>query len=93
MPSAVNPVVKSAQISLNSRISATFLTHGQNVSIDLLLKPEWIIPVDPSVVTLQCHALAITVGQNVLLCRIAKQQFDLAKILDLPNQVVMPRLR
>lgn len=64
------------------------------VTIDLLICPEWIIPIEPTGVTLSRHALAIEGGVIVALLpqSEALQRFRPRKIMDLPGQVLLPGL-
>lgn len=64
------------------------------VEIDLLLHPEWIIPVEPAGVTLRGHALAIDKACILALLPDdeARQRFRPRQSLDLPGQVVLPGL-
>jgi 5-methylthioadenosine/S-adenosylhomocysteine deaminase len=60
--------------------------------IDLLLNPEWMIPIDPPGVTLQNYSLAISEGRiiDLLPQEVALKRFKPLKVLDLPNQVLIP---
>jgi len=62
--------------------------------IDLLIRPEWIIPVEPAGVTLSGHALAVSDGCIVALLPNdeALQRFRPRQTLDLPGQVLLPGL-
>ncbi len=62
--------------------------------IDLLIRPEWIIPIEPAGVTLSGHSLAVSKGciVDVLPNEAAAQRFDPRQTLDLPGQVVLPGL-
>ncbi|MCK9388611.1 MAG: TRZ/ATZ family hydrolase [Sulfuritalea sp.] len=62
--------------------------------IDLLIRPEWIIPIEPAGVTLSGHALAVSDGCIVALLPIdeALQRFRPRQTLDLPGQVLLPGL-
>jgi 5-methylthioadenosine/S-adenosylhomocysteine deaminase len=62
--------------------------------IDLLIRPEWVIPIEPAGVTLSAHALAIKDGQIVALLPDgeALQRFRPKQSLDLPGQVLLPGL-
>ena len=58
--------------------------------IDLLIRPEWIIPIEPAGVTLSGHALAVRDGRIVALLpdEEAMQRFRPQQTLDLPGQVL-----
>ena len=62
--------------------------------IDLLIRPEWIIPIEPAGVTLSGHSLAINEGRivGVLPNQEASQRFNPRQTLDLPGQIVLPGL-
>lgn len=62
--------------------------------IDLLIRPEWIIPIEPVGVTLAGHSLAIDDGRIVAVLPnvAALQRFTARQTLDLPGQVVLPGL-
>ena len=63
-------------------------------AVDLLIRPEWIIPIEPAGVTLSGHALAVNNGHIVALLpdNEARQRFLPRQILDLPGQVLLPGL-
>ena len=73
-------------------MSPTASAPGQPIQIDLLLKPGWIIPIEPLGVTLQNHALAVTEGKivDLLPYQLADQRFSPKKTLSLPGQVLLP---
>lgn len=62
--------------------------------IDLLIRPQWIIPIEPAGITLAGHALAVSDGRIVALLPDAEavQRFRPRKTLDLPGQVLLPGL-
>lgn len=62
--------------------------------VDLLIRPEWVIPIEPAGVTLSGHALAVSDGRIVALLPDdeAVQRFRPRQTLDLPGQVVLPGL-
>jgi len=62
--------------------------------IDLLIRPEWIIPIEPAGITLSGHALAVNDGKIVaaLPNDEAAQRFRPRKTVDLPGQVLLPGL-
>jgi 5-methylthioadenosine/S-adenosylhomocysteine deaminase len=62
--------------------------------IDLLIEARWIIPIEPSGVTLDHHALAINAGRIVGLApvELAKTQFLPRRKLTLPSHVLLPGL-
>lgn len=62
--------------------------------IDLLIRPEWIIPIEPAGVTLSGHALAVHNGQILALLpdQEARDRFLPRQTVDLPGQVVLPGL-
>ena len=64
------------------------------ISADLLLHPEWIIPIEPSGITLTGHALIIDAGKilDLLPHHLAIRQYRPRETLNLPGQVVLPGL-
>ncbi|MBI5921236.1 MAG: TRZ/ATZ family hydrolase [Betaproteobacteria bacterium] len=62
--------------------------------IDLLIEARWIIPIEPSDVTLEHHALAINAGRIVGLApaELAKTQFLPRRKLSLSSHVLLPGL-
>ncbi|MBK7764962.1 MAG: TRZ/ATZ family hydrolase [Sulfuritalea sp.] len=62
--------------------------------IDLLLRPEWIIPIEPAGVTLSGHALAVSDGRILALLPTdeAMQHFRPRQTVDLPGEVLLPGL-
>lgn len=62
--------------------------------IDLLIRPEWIIPIEPAGVTLVGHSLAVNAGRIVALLPDddASHRFNPQQTLDLPGQVLLPGL-
>jgi 5-methylthioadenosine/S-adenosylhomocysteine deaminase len=65
-----------------------------SAEIDLLIRPEWIIPIEPARTTLSGHALAVDKGRIVALLpnEEAAQRFRPRKAVDLPGQVLLPGL-
>lgn len=63
-------------------------------SIDLLLRPRWIIPVEPANVTLEGHAVAIDRGRilAVLPVRDARECYAAREEVVLPQHVLIPGL-
>lgn len=64
------------------------------VDADLLIRPEWIIPIEPAGVTLTGHSLAVRNGSIVALLpdAEARQRVRPRQTLDLPGQVLLPGL-
>jgi 5-methylthioadenosine/S-adenosylhomocysteine deaminase len=64
------------------------------VDIDLLIRPQWIIPIEPAGVTLSGHALAVSDGRILALLPDdeARQRFRPRQTMDLPGQVLLPGL-
>ena len=62
--------------------------------IDLLIRPEWIIPIEPAGVTLAGHSLAVNSGCIAALLpdKEALQRFRPRQTIDLPGQVLLPGL-
>ncbi|WP_341675424.1 TRZ/ATZ family hydrolase [Niveibacterium sp. SC-1] len=63
-------------------------------SIDLLVSPRWLIPVEPAGVTLQDHAIAVRDGRIVAICPAAEAdaRFAPAERVELPDHVLIPGL-
>ncbi|MEM1089512.1 MAG: TRZ/ATZ family hydrolase [Pseudomonadota bacterium] len=62
--------------------------------VDLLIKPQWLLPIVPRAAVLEDHALAVRGGEIVALGPVAQLEgtLDAAETLALPNQVLMPGL-
>ena len=62
--------------------------------IDLLIEPRWIIPIEPTGVTLEGHALAVDKGRIAALLprEQATARFMPRQRLDLPGHVLLPGL-
>lgn len=67
---------------------------SEAIPIDLLLHPEWIIPIEPARVTLADHSLAVDQGRIVGLLprKEALRRFQPRETVSLPGQVLMPGL-
>ena len=65
-----------------------------SAEIDLLIRPGWVIPVEPAGTTLSGYALAVNNGKIVALLpdEEAAQRFRPRKTVDLPGQVLLPGL-
>lgn len=83
-------VVRMPQICLNRSMNP----ENNAIEIDLMIHPEWVIPVEPAGVTLAAHSLAIDKGRIVdLLPRAeALQRFRAREDVHLPGQVLLPGL-
>jgi 5-methylthioadenosine/S-adenosylhomocysteine deaminase len=79
---------------LNQFMNAPAAPSAMPAEIDLLIRPEWIIPIEPAGVTLSGHSLAVSGGKIVALLPNddALQRFRPQKTLDLPGQVLLPGL-
>lgn len=62
------------------------------LAIDLLIEPEWVIPIEPAGVTLSNHAVAVKNGliEAILPRDEARQRFIATQTLALPGQVLLP---
>ncbi|MDP1734866.1 MAG: TRZ/ATZ family hydrolase [Sulfuritalea sp.] len=62
--------------------------------IDLLIRPEWVIPIEPAGITLSGHALAVNNGKILALLpdEEAAQRFRPTETVELPGQVLLPGL-
>lgn len=83
-------LVRSPQICLNPRMNSSL----SPASVDLLLHPEWIIPIEPAGITLIDHALVIDDGKILDLLPHAQaiRQYRPRETHRLPGQVVLPGL-
>lgn len=90
MRNPLRRVVRTPQICLNRNMNP----GNHTIEIDLLIHPEWIIPIEPAGVTLSAHSLAIDKGLIVgLLPRTeALQRFRAHENTHLPGQVLLPGL-
>jgi 5-methylthioadenosine/S-adenosylhomocysteine deaminase len=63
-------------------------------TIDLLVLPRWLVPVEPDNVVLEEHALAVDGGRivDVLPAAFARQAFQPREVLELPQHAVLPGL-
>ncbi|MBI2384001.1 MAG: TRZ/ATZ family hydrolase [Gammaproteobacteria bacterium] len=63
-------------------------------SIDLLVFPRWLVPVDPAGLVLEDHALAVGGGRilDVLPAGFARQAYAARETLTLPHHALMPGL-
>jgi len=63
-------------------------------TIDLLVLPRWLVPVEPAGVVLEEHALAVDGGRivDVLPAAFARQSFQAREVLELPDHAVLPGL-
>jgi 5-methylthioadenosine/S-adenosylhomocysteine deaminase len=64
------------------------------VEIDLLIRPRWIIPIEPAGVTLSEHSLAVGDGRilAILPDDEARRRFLPRQTMELPGQVLLPGL-
>ncbi|MBS1173676.1 MAG: cytosine deaminase [Proteobacteria bacterium] len=62
--------------------------------IDLLITPRWLIPVEPSGVTLSGHAVAVERGRIAAVLPVdeARQRYLPRRSVDLPQHVLLPGL-
>lgn len=68
--------------------------ENPQVAIDLLIHPKWIIPIEPTGITLSDHALAVDAGciVDVLPYDKALERYWPREELDLPGHVLLPGL-
>jgi len=73
---------------------STSTAQNAPVAIDLLIRPEWIIPIEPAGVTLSEHAIAIDRGKILAIKPDAEARVAWLprQTVTLPRQVVMPGL-
>jgi 5-methylthioadenosine/S-adenosylhomocysteine deaminase len=83
-----------AQIWLNPKMKIASAEAPHTVEIDLLIRPEWIIPIEPAGITLTNHALAVDQGRILALLPVteARQRFLPRETIELPGQVLLPGL-
>lgn len=74
---------------VSSPVAETNLGH-----VDLIIEPEWIIPVEPAGVTLVDHAIAIRGGRivDLLPTQQIRQKYTSSETTCLPKQVILPGL-
>jgi 5-methylthioadenosine/S-adenosylhomocysteine deaminase len=62
--------------------------------VDLLIKPSWVVPVQPAGTVLSDHAVAVTSGRiaRVLPAEQASRMLDPVEVIDLPGHVLIPGL-
>jgi 5-methylthioadenosine/S-adenosylhomocysteine deaminase len=79
---------------LNQRMNMPSAPAVSPEDIDLLIRPEWIIPIEPAGVTLSGHALAVRDRRILALLpdEEALQRYRPQQTIDLPGQVVLPGL-
>jgi 5-methylthioadenosine/S-adenosylhomocysteine deaminase len=75
-------------------MNTPFVPGAMPAEIDLLIRPEWVIPIEPAGVTLSGHALAVNGGNILALLpdEEARQRFRPRQTMDLPGQVLLPGL-
>ena len=63
-------------------------------SIDLLVFPKWLVPIEPEGVALTEHAMAVHEGRivDILPAAFARQTYSAVDVLELPEHAVMPGL-
>ena len=65
----------------------------QQKTADLLIHPDWIVPVLPHGVVLPNHSIALTEGRiSALLPRAEAESIEAREILELPGQALLPGL-
>ncbi len=79
-------MVKSAACIVN--------TYAMPQSVDLLIEPRWLIPVEPAGITLEDHAVAVQDGRIVAILPTveARARFSPKERVTLPSHVLMPGL-
>lgn len=63
-------------------------------TVDLLVTPRWLVPIEPAGVALEAHALIVDAGRikDVLPLADARAQYAPRQIVDLPQHAVLPGL-
>ena len=83
-------LVRGPQICLNPRMNSP----TSPTAVDLLLHPDWIIPIEPAGITLVDHALVIDDGKilDLLPYPEATRRYQPQEVQHLPGQVMLPGL-
>jgi 5-methylthioadenosine/S-adenosylhomocysteine deaminase len=65
-----------------------------NTAVDLLIKPSWVVPVEPAGTVLSDHAVAVRAGRiaQVLPAEQASRTLAPSEVIDLPGHVLIPGL-
>ncbi len=87
-------VVPDTQIWLNPQMNAIASAPTPPIEIDHLIRPGWIVPIEPAGITLANHSLAIDRGQILALLpdAEARQRYRPRQVTELPGQVLLPGL-
>lgn len=66
----------------------------KKTAVDLLIRPAWVVPVQPEGTVLSDHAVAVTSGRiaQILPAGQARQVLAPAEVIDLPGHVLIPGL-
>lgn len=66
----------------------------KKTAVDLLIRPAWVVPVQPEGTVLSDHAVAVTSGRiaQILPAGQARQALAPAEVIDLPGHVLIPGL-
>ncbi|GAA5181331.1 TRZ/ATZ family hydrolase [Niveibacterium umoris] len=67
---------------------------NETETVDLLISPRWVIPVEPAGVTLTDHSVAVRGGRIVAVCptEVAERRFSAHERVALPEHVLIPGL-
>lgn len=87
-------VVRASGIWLNHNMNSDSAEPRAPIPIDLLIRPEWIIPIEPAGITLSQHAIAVDQGRilSIQPDAAARAAYLPRQTITLPRQVVMPGL-
>lgn len=63
-------------------------------AIDLLIEPQWLIPIEPDMSVLEAHAVAVHDGEIVAVLPVeqARQRYQASEHLSLPSHALLPGL-
>jgi 5-methylthioadenosine/S-adenosylhomocysteine deaminase len=90
------PFRQNAQMSCQGLLtqSIIFTNAMSTISVDLLIIPEWIIPIEPAGIVLTDHAVVVRNGLIVELCKVslARSRYLAKNEIVLPGEVLMPGL-
>ena len=87
-------VVRTLRIWLNPRMNPPKTPPEPPAAIDLLTRPEWVIPIEPAGVTLRQHSIAVDQGRILAVQpdAVAEAAYRPRQTVSLPGQVALPGL-
>jgi 5-methylthioadenosine/S-adenosylhomocysteine deaminase len=68
--------------------------HGLSATVDLLVHPRWLVPVEPDRTVLAGHSVAVRDGRilDILPQADARARYEAAEVFELPDHVLIPGL-